>query len=130
MSILIICHFSRYVFKYVSFSPFFHQTVSVGRRKFSADFQLMFRLIKGLIFVTFIAILVTLVALPHMTMQDIIVCILAFMPTGWGLLLVSILISFGNYISVVVLYTFEVTRIKFSYFQTLTWFSLCQKPTI
>ncbi|GFZ12977.1 glucan synthase-like 12 [Actinidia rufa] len=68
---------------------FVMKTVSVGRRKFSADFQLMFRLIKGLIFVTFIAILVTLVALPHMTMQDIIVCILAFMPTGWGLLLIA-----------------------------------------
>lgn len=65
------------------------QTVSVGRRKFSADFQLVFRLIKGLIFLTFVSILVTLIALPHMTVQDIIVCILAFMPTGWGMLLVS-----------------------------------------
>ncbi|THG07021.1 hypothetical protein TEA_008471 [Camellia sinensis var. sinensis] len=66
---------------------FVMKTVSVGRRRFSADFQLMFRLIKGLIFLTFIGILVTLIALPHMTIQDIIVCILAFMPTGWGLLL-------------------------------------------
>ncbi|KAG5078661.1 hypothetical protein JHK82_057356 [Glycine max] len=61
-------------------------TVSVGRRKFSADFQLVFRLIKGLIFLTFISILVTMIALPHMTIQDIIVCILAFMLTGWGML--------------------------------------------
>ncbi|GFY98947.1 glucan synthase-like 12 [Actinidia rufa] len=68
---------------------FVMKIVSVGWRKFSADFQLMFRLIKGLIFVTFVTILVTLVALPHMTMQDIIVCILAFMPTGWGLLLIA-----------------------------------------
>lgn len=67
----------------------FLKTVSVGRRKFSANFQLMFRLIKGLIFLTFVSILVTLIALPHMTVQDIIVCILAFMPTGWGILLVS-----------------------------------------
>lgn len=65
------------------------QTVSVGRRKFSAEFQLVFRLIKGLIFITFVSILVTLIVLPHMTLQDIIVCILAFMPTGWGILLVS-----------------------------------------
>ncbi|GMN26651.1 hypothetical protein TIFTF001_001365 [Ficus carica] len=64
-------------------------TVSVGRRKFSASFQLMFRLIKGLIFLTFVSILVTLIALPHMTVQDIIVCILAFMPTGWGMLLIA-----------------------------------------
>ncbi|CAL5428591.1 unnamed protein product [Camellia sinensis] len=65
------------------------KTVSVARRKFSADFQLMFRLIKGLIFLTFVSILITLIALPHMTMQDIVVCILAFMPTGWGLLLIA-----------------------------------------
>lgn len=67
----------------------FLKTISVGRRKFSASFQLMFRLIKGLIFMTFIAIIVILITLAHMTIQDIIVCILAFMPTGWGMLLVS-----------------------------------------
>ncbi|PQM33652.1 callose synthase 3 [Prunus yedoensis var. nudiflora] len=68
---------------------FVMKTVSVGRRKFSAEFQLVFRLIKGLIFVTFVSILVTLIVLPHMTLQDIIVCILAFMPTGWGILLIA-----------------------------------------
>ncbi|KAK1390765.1 1,3-beta-glucan synthase [Heracleum sosnowskyi] len=68
---------------------FVMKTISVGRRKFSANFQLVFRLIKGLIFLTFISILVTLIALPHMTVQDIIVCVLAFMPTGWGLLLIA-----------------------------------------
>ncbi|ESR59155.1 callose synthase 3 [Citrus sinensis] len=68
---------------------FVMKTVSVGRRKFSANFQLVFRLIKGLIFLTFISILVTLIALPHMTVRDIIVCILAFMPTGWGMLLIA-----------------------------------------
>ena len=68
------------------------QTVSVGRRKFSANFQLVFRLIKGLIFLTFVGILATLIAFPGMTMRDIIVCILAFMPTGWGLLSVSMFI--------------------------------------
>ncbi|TVU27587.1 hypothetical protein EJB05_19078 [Eragrostis curvula] len=65
------------------------KTVSVGRRRFSADFQLVFRLIKGLIFITFISIIIILIAIPHMTVQDIFVCILAFMPTGWGLLLIA-----------------------------------------
>ena len=74
--------------------PFLHsasimQGVSVGRRRFSANFQLAFRLIKGLIFLTFLTVLILLIALPGMTFKDIIVCILAFMPTGWGLLLVS-----------------------------------------
>ncbi|KAG5227575.1 callose synthase [Salix suchowensis] len=68
---------------------FVMKTVSVGRRRFSAEFQLAFRLIKGMIFLTFISILVTLIALPHMTVQDIFVCILAFMPTGWGMLLIA-----------------------------------------
>ncbi|KAF3452613.1 hypothetical protein FNV43_RR03046 [Rhamnella rubrinervis] len=68
---------------------FVMKTVSVGRRKFSANFQLVFRLIKGMIFLTFVAILVTLIALPHMTLQDIVVCVLAFMPTGWGMLLIA-----------------------------------------
>ncbi|KAF3502784.1 hypothetical protein F2Q69_00044966 [Brassica cretica] len=68
---------------------FVMKTISVGRRKFSASFQLMFRLIKGLIFMTFIAIIVILITLAHMTIQDIIVCILAFMPTGWGMLLIA-----------------------------------------
>ncbi|GAV77615.1 Glucan_synthase domain-containing protein/DUF605 domain-containing protein/FKS1_dom1 domain-containing protein [Cephalotus follicularis] len=65
------------------------KAVSVGRRRFSADFQLVFRLIKGLIFLSFVSIFITLVALLHMTFTDIIVCILAFMPTGWGLLLIA-----------------------------------------
>ncbi|KAM5582414.1 callose synthase 3 [Rosa sericea] len=68
---------------------FVMKTVSVGRRKFSAEYQLVFRLIKGLIFITFVSILVTLIVLPHMTLQDIIVCILAFMPTGWGMLMIA-----------------------------------------
>ncbi|KAI3444935.1 hypothetical protein Pfo_001600 [Paulownia fortunei] len=63
--------------------------VSVGRRQFSADFQLVFRLIKGLIFLSIVSVLITLIALPHMTFRDVIVCILAFMPTGWGLLLIA-----------------------------------------
>ncbi|RDX97868.1 Callose synthase 3, partial [Mucuna pruriens] len=68
---------------------FVMKTVSVGRRKFSANFQLVFRLIKGMIFLTFVSILVILIALPHMTVQDIVVCILAFMPTGWGMLQIA-----------------------------------------
>ncbi|KAH6789679.1 callose synthase 1 [Perilla frutescens var. frutescens] len=65
------------------------KVVSLGRRRFSADFQLVFRLIKGIIFLSFVSVLITLIALPHMTFQDVIVCILAFMPTGWGLLLIA-----------------------------------------
>lgn len=65
------------------------KAVSVGRRKFSANFQLLFRLIKGLIFLTFLSVFITLIVVLNMTLRDIIVCILAFMPTGWGLLLIA-----------------------------------------
>ncbi|URD74284.1 callose synthase [Musa troglodytarum] len=68
---------------------FIMKAVSVGRRRFSAEFQLVFRLVKGLIFIAFISILIILIAIAHMTVQDILVCFLAFMPTGWGLLLIA-----------------------------------------
>lgn len=68
---------------------FLMKAVAVGRRQLSANFQLLFRLIKGLIFITFISVFITLIALPHMTIRDIIVCILAFLPSGWGLLLIA-----------------------------------------
>ncbi|KAK2637156.1 hypothetical protein Ddye_031948 [Dipteronia dyeriana] len=65
------------------------KAISVGRRRFSANYQLLFRLIKGLIFLSFVTIFITMIALPHMTFKDIVLCVLAFMPTGWGLLLIA-----------------------------------------
>ncbi|KAM1064683.1 hypothetical protein TB2_028228 [Malus domestica] len=65
------------------------KAVSAGRRRLSADYQLLFRLVKGFIFITFLAIFITLIVVPHMTLRDVVVCILAFMPTGWGLLLIA-----------------------------------------
>ncbi|KAJ0037576.1 hypothetical protein Pint_24113 [Pistacia integerrima] len=65
------------------------KAMTVGRRRFSANFQLFFRMIKALVFLSFVTVFIILVALPHMTFKDIIVCILAFMPTGWGLLLIA-----------------------------------------
>ncbi|KAI3495636.1 hypothetical protein L1887_37981 [Cichorium endivia] len=59
------------------------------RKSLSNDYQLVFRLIKGLTFITFFSILVTIIAQPHMTTKDVIVCILALMPTGWGMLLIA-----------------------------------------
>lgn len=68
---------------------FLMKVVSFGRRRLSANFQLLFRLIKALVFLTLLSVFIILIALPHMTLRDIIVCILAFMPTGWGLLLIA-----------------------------------------
>ncbi|KAJ6425033.1 hypothetical protein OIU84_025745 [Salix udensis] len=68
---------------------FLMKAVSVGRRRLSANFQLLFRFIEGFIFIAFISVVIILIALPHMTIRDIIVCLLAFLPTGWGLLLIA-----------------------------------------
>uniref|UniRef100_A0ACD5WG59 Uncharacterized protein n=2 Tax=Avena sativa TaxID=4498 RepID=A0ACD5WG59_AVESA len=68
---------------------FIMKVISVGRRRFGASFQLFFRLIKFMIFVAFAAVLVVLILILHMTIRDIFVCILAFLPTGWGILLIA-----------------------------------------
>ncbi|KAL5549544.1 hypothetical protein UlMin_004775 [Ulmus minor] len=73
----------------IFFILFLTKAASHGRRRFSANFQLLFRLLKGLIFLAFLSIFITLLALPHMTFQDVIVVIIAFMPTGWGILLIA-----------------------------------------
>ena len=46
-----------------------------------------------------------MIALPHMTIQDIVVCILAFMPTGWGMLQVNAL-SFYSALNNLLLWTY------------------------
>ncbi|PWA63034.1 glycosyl transferase, family 48 [Artemisia annua] len=73
------------------------KAMSYWRKTLSADYQLLFRLINGFIVLAFASTLIVLIALPHMTIKDIVVCILAFLPTGWGLLLVSIYVLFSVY---------------------------------
>ncbi|KAI3844011.1 hypothetical protein MKW92_016962 [Papaver armeniacum] len=63
--------------------------VSVGRRKFSADFQLMFRLLKVLICVGFIVMASILFKFLNLTVGDTFASLLAFLPTGWALLQIS-----------------------------------------
>ncbi|KAK9292439.1 hypothetical protein L1049_020411 [Liquidambar formosana] len=63
--------------------------VSMGRKKFSADFQLMFRLLKLFLFIGFIVTLGILFTFLSLTVGDIFASLLAFMPTGWALLQIS-----------------------------------------
>lgn len=83
--------------------------MSAGRRRLSADFQLLFRLVKGCMFITLLSVFVILVVLTHMTLKDVVVCILAFMPTGWGMLLVSksflLLLFFCHFLSLLLSYS-------------------------
>ncbi|VFQ92373.1 unnamed protein product [Cuscuta campestris] len=63
--------------------------VSMGRKKFSADFQLMFRLLKLFLFIGFVVTLVILFAFLSLTVGDIFASLLAFLPTGWAILQIA-----------------------------------------
>ncbi|KAJ8769165.1 hypothetical protein K2173_000940 [Erythroxylum novogranatense] len=63
--------------------------VSMGRKKLSADFQLLFRFIKLLLFFGFVGALVILFTTLNLTVGDIFQCILAFFPTGWAILQIA-----------------------------------------
>lgn len=64
--------------------------VSMGRRRFGTDFQLMFRILKGLLFLGFISVMTVLFVVCGLTIADVFASILGFMPTGWSILLVEL----------------------------------------
>ncbi|KAI5662092.1 hypothetical protein M9H77_21415 [Catharanthus roseus] len=63
--------------------------VSVGRRRFGTDFQLMFRILKALLFLGFISVMTVLFVVCNLTVSDLFAAIIAFMPSGWAILLLS-----------------------------------------
>lgn len=63
--------------------------VSMGRRKFGTDFQLMFRILKGLLFLGFVSVMTVLFVVCGLTITDVLVSLLAFMPTGWAIILIG-----------------------------------------
>lgn len=73
------------------------QIVSMGRKTFSADFQLMFRLVKVFLFLGTVAILVSMFVLLGLTVGDIFTSLLAFMPTGWAFIQVLHYLCFDRY---------------------------------
>jgi len=72
------------------------QIVSLGRKTFSADFQLMFRLLKFFLFIGIIVMLVLMFTLLSLTIGDIFVSLLAFMPTGWAFMQVLLLVVISS----------------------------------
>ncbi|XP_065627232.1 callose synthase 9 [Quercus suber] len=58
-------------------------------QKISVNFQLLLRFIQGLSFLLAIAGLAVAVALTDLSIPDIFACILAFVPTGWGILSIA-----------------------------------------
>lgn len=65
------------------------QAVNEGHRCLSTNYHLLFRFLKLLLFLGVIACMITLSSICKLSVMDLIVCCLAFLPTGWGLLLVS-----------------------------------------
>ncbi|XP_076942454.1 callose synthase 7-like [Bidens hawaiensis] len=63
--------------------------VSMGRRKFGTDFQLMFRILKALLFLGFLSIMTVLFVVCGLTISDIFAAFLAFLPTGWAFILIG-----------------------------------------
>nr|GEV30185.1 putative callose synthase 8 [Tanacetum cinerariifolium] len=63
--------------------------VNIGRQYLSDNHQLSFRLFKASLFLAVIATIVTLSYVCQLSVADLIVCCFAFLPTGWGLILVA-----------------------------------------
>ncbi|XP_020225550.1 callose synthase 5 [Cajanus cajan] len=63
--------------------------VSMGRKQFSADFQLMFRLLKLFLFIGAIVALGLMFTLLNLTVGDIFASLLAFLPTAWALVQIA-----------------------------------------
>lgn len=66
------------------------QIVNCASHRLSSKHQLLFRLIKLFIFLAAVTSLILLSCLCQLSIMDLIICCLAFIPTGWGILLVSI----------------------------------------
>nr|GMD87570.1 putative callose synthase 8 [Ipomoea batatas] len=65
------------------------KAVSIGRHFLSANYHLAFRLFKALLFLGVVSTIITLSIICDLSVRDLIVCCLAFLPTGWGLILVA-----------------------------------------
>ncbi|PON83360.1 Glycosyl transferase [Trema orientale] len=65
------------------------KVVNIGRKKWSTKYQLWFRLFKAILFILVFSIIITLSRICQLSLMDLIVCCLAFLPTGWGLIMIA-----------------------------------------
>ncbi|KAK4256006.1 hypothetical protein QN277_008927 [Acacia crassicarpa] len=65
------------------------KAVNMGRQLFSANYQLGFRFFKAFLFVGVLSIIITLSIICELSLTDLFVCCLAFLPTAWGLILIA-----------------------------------------
>ncbi|KAI4308102.1 hypothetical protein L6164_031209 [Bauhinia variegata] len=63
--------------------------VSIGRRTFGTDFQLKFRILKALLFFGFMSVMTVLFVVGGLAISDLFAAILAFLPSGWAIILIA-----------------------------------------
>ncbi|XVF58503.1 hypothetical protein PTKIN_Ptkin07bG0071100 [Pterospermum kingtungense] len=63
--------------------------VSVSRRILGVELQLVFRMLKAFLFLASLAIIIVLSKAYGLTIPDLLAAVLAFLPTGWALLLIA-----------------------------------------
>ncbi|KAL5227560.1 hypothetical protein ABZP36_015825 [Zizania latifolia] len=69
------------------------KVVSMGREKFITKFQLVFRILKGIVFIVLISLVILLFVGFDLAVSDVGASILAFIPTGWFILLIAQLVG-------------------------------------
>ncbi|KMS98256.1 hypothetical protein BVRB_4g094050 [Beta vulgaris subsp. vulgaris] len=84
-------NFTVYVFSWVVIAVIFLlvKIVNMGRQWLSANHQFLFRLFKACLFLSVISTIITLSLVCDLSIMDLLVCCLAFLPTGWGLILIA-----------------------------------------
>ncbi|CAJ1957834.1 unnamed protein product [Sphenostylis stenocarpa] len=65
------------------------KAVNMGRQLLSANHQLGFRLFKAFLFLAVLALIFTLSIICELSLMDLFVCCLAFLPTAWGMILIA-----------------------------------------
>ncbi|XP_051126234.1 putative callose synthase 8 isoform X2 [Andrographis paniculata] len=65
------------------------KVMNLGRQYLSTTHHLAFRLFKAFLFLGVVATIITLSLICRLSLKDLIVCCLAFLPTGWGMILVA-----------------------------------------
>ncbi|KAF7022480.1 hypothetical protein CFC21_035222 [Triticum aestivum] len=65
------------------------KVVSLGREKFVTKFQLVFRILKGIVFLVLIGLMVVLFVGFDLAVSDVGASVLAFIPTVWFILLMA-----------------------------------------
>ncbi|XP_042489726.1 putative callose synthase 8 isoform X2 [Macadamia integrifolia] len=63
--------------------------INVGRQRLGSSIPFLFRFLKAVLFLGVLAVIITLCLVCQLSVMDLVVCCLAFIPTGWGLLLIA-----------------------------------------